>query len=341
MSCISTTTKFIRRNMKNILISGISSTILFVCVLLASSCHSDEPDIDIIDSVTPLLQKIIKQQNELKVSSKSETAKEQKTDSTEIQPELTSDEQNLTQATVSNITDDKNPLPKTETVSEPPEKVNLTQEETLPQQIPLDTIPPGKITDIKAENLDSAVSLTWKDPADPDLFGIEITVSAANVSAEESRTLEPLKTKTIIIAPETQYAFFNNLQNDSQYTFLFTALDTSGNRSPSVQKKITPKIIALAPMTIKLSSSTSEAEAGSVKIEAVITTVSPLYKVKFAQESRASTYFKSRGEEIKPFEGRYFFYIKETGTYTVYARDLAGRQETAEITIKKIPLNQK
>ncbi|MBQ5999207.1 MAG: hypothetical protein IJL70_07045 [Treponema sp.] len=342
--------------MKKFIISGIFSAVLFAQSLMVISCHSEETDIDIIDSVTPLLQKIIKQQNELKLSAKTETNQKKTSDSAEILPEPIEDEQNQdqkdsaniediqnqTQENSTNSTDDTNSSPKTDTNSENSEKPALTQEEeSIPQSIPVDTTPPEKVTDIKAVNLDSAVSLTWKDPSDPDLFGIEITMTAPNVSLEESRTLEPLKTRTIIIAPETEYAFFNNLQNGTQYTFSFTALDTSGNRSLSSQKKITPKTIALAPMTIKLSASNSENENDSVKIEATITSLSPLYKVKFASESRTSTYFKSRGEEIIPDENGYSFYVNKTGTYTVYARDLAGRQETAEITIKKIPLNTK
>ena len=91
-------------------------------------------------------------------------------------------------------------------------------------------------------------------------------------------------------------------------------------------------------MSVKLSARNSDEEENSVKIEVEIKTKSPLYKVKYAPESRAVSYFKSRGTEIQETDGSYFFYVQEAGNYTVYARDTAGRQETAEITVKKVPL---
>ena len=300
----------------------------FLCsgIIFFFSCRSDVSEANLVDSVTPLLQKIIKQQNDLKSEAKS---------GTDGQTEKSTSERN------------------TETETESESRTDPAEEPASPA-IPEDTVPPEKVTDIKAVNHDGAVSLTWSDPASLDLFGIEITFSAPTDSESEttpdspaaessslallSRSLTPLESSARIIAPGIQYAFFNGLKNNVQYTFVLTALDTSGNRSLSCQKKITPKQIAISPMTVKLSAQNNDEEENSVKIEVEIKTESPLYKVKYAVESRACSYFKSRGTEIQETDGSYFFNVQEAGTYTVYARDTAGRQETAEITIKKVPL---
>ncbi len=302
----------------------VLSAFLCVGIIFFFSCKSDVSEVNLIDSVTPLLQKIIKQQNDLKSEAKSGTA---------VQTEKSTSEKN----TESESGTERDPEQKTE--PETPSELE-------------DTVPPEKVTDIKAVNHDGAVSLTWSDPATPDLFGIEITFSAPTVSESEdnsltakssspallSRSLSPLEPSARIIAPRIQYAFFNGLQNNVQYTFVLTALDTNGNRSLPSQKKITPKQIAISPMSVKLSAQNNDEKENSVKIEVEIKTESPLYKVKYAPESRAVSYFKSRGTEIQETDGSYFFYVQEAGNYTVYARDTAGRQETAEITVKKVPL---
>ncbi len=306
----------------------VLSAFLCVGIIFFFSCKSDVSEVNLIDSVTPLLQKIIKQQNDLKSEAKSSTA---------VQTEKSTSEKNTESETESESGTERDPEQKTE--PETPSELE-------------DTVPPEKVTDIKAVNHDGAVSLTWSDPATPDLFGIEITFSAPTVSESEdnsltakssspallSRSLSPLEPSACIIAPGIQYAFFNGLQNNVQYTFVLTALDTNGNRSLPSQKKITPKQIAISPMSVKLSAQNNDEEENSVKIEVEIKTESPLYKVKYAVESRACSYFKSRGTEIHETDGTYFFNIQEAGTYTVYARDTTGRQETAEITIKKVPL---
>lgn len=296
----------------------------FLCAVLGTeiiflfSCRTDVSEVNLIDSVTPLLQKIIKQQNDLKsestVATQSEKSKAEKSSENETDLESSSDTE---------------PETEPETPSEPE-----------------DTVPPEKPSDIKAVNHDGAVSLTWTDPAATDLFGIEIAffapsvseASSPSISAASARVLSALEPSARIIAPGTQYAFFDALSNNVQYTFILTSLDTSGNRSLPAQKKITPKQIAVSPMSVKLSARNSDEEENSVKIEVEIKTKSPLYKVKYAPESRAVSYFKSRGTEIQETDGSYFFYVQEAGNYTVYARDTAGRQETAEITVKKVPL---
>ena len=114
------------------------------------------------------------------------------------------------------------------------------------------SVPPAKVTEITAQNLDSSVALTWKDPPDSNLFGIEISVSNNEEQNLESRFLQSVSSSCVIFPPGIQFAQFSNLHNDIQYTFTFTAINSNGERSAAVTKRITPKLIAKSPLVIKV-----------------------------------------------------------------------------------------
>ena len=102
-----------------------------------------------------------------------------------------------------------------------------------------DYIAPQEITKLVAENLDGAVKLSWADPDDEDLFGIEITYTEESYS----RSVYTMPEKSIIISPNTCYAIINNLQNDKTYTFAVKSIDLNGNKSEGVSIDFTPSEI--------------------------------------------------------------------------------------------------
>lgn len=196
----------------------------------------------------------------------------------------------------------------------------------------IDNIEPGKITEITAQNLDSAVALTWKDPEDDDLFGIEIEVSSKSVESE-SRNLTPLSKNSVVYAAGTQYAVFTNLTNDIQYTFTLTAIDTSGNRGISTNKRITPKIIAGHPLKINCSKSTEEITEAPVEIRVDVESENLIKSIKYGIGERRIEYFGNSGTKITDTKT---FSVSENGLYTVFAQDYAGRREIVLIEVKNI-----
>ena len=101
------------------------------------------------------------------------------------------------------------------------------------------SVPPASVTDLKAVAQSGAVSLSWKDPEDEDLFGIEIIWKENSPS--ESRSLAAMKENSVFAAPGVQCAHIPNLSIGKEYTFTVTAMDTSGNKSSVKSVTETPK----------------------------------------------------------------------------------------------------
>lgn len=97
-----------------------------------------------------------------------------------------------------------------------------------------DTVPPGKVQELKAEAQDGGARITWKDPSDEDLFEVEISYSAADESQEKAK-------RASIVPKGAECAYISGLRNSTEYTFTATAIDLSGNRSESQNIKTTPE----------------------------------------------------------------------------------------------------
>lgn len=195
------------------------------------------------------------------------------------------------------------------------------------------SVPPAKVTEITAQNLDSSVALTWKDPPDSNLFGIEISVSNNEEQNLESRFLQSVSSSCVIFPPGIQFAQFSNLHNDIQYTFTFTAINSNGERSAAVTKRITPKLIAKSPLVIKVFKSTEDITNSPVEIKIEVDSQSPVKTIKYETGERKADYFSNNGTTITESKS---FIVQENGIFTVFAQDYDGRREVYEINISNI-----
>ena len=195
------------------------------------------------------------------------------------------------------------------------------------------SVPPAKVTEITAQNLDSCVALTWKDRPDSNLFGIEISVSNNEEQNLESRFLQSVSSSCVIFPPGIQFAQFSNLHNDIQYTFTFTAINTNGERSAAVTKRITPKLIAKSPLVIKVFKSTEDITNSPVEIKIEVDSQSPVKTIKYETGERKADYFSNNGTTITESKN---FIVQENGIFTVFAQDYDGRREVYEINISNI-----
>ena len=100
---------------------------------------------------------------------------------------------------------------------------------------PMDTsdkTPPAEVTDLKADVKGSAVLLSWKNPADDDLYQVEITVSPQAGSLAHPVYLKAQKGATGSFSVES-------LANGTEYTFTVRTIDTALHKSTGATVKKT------------------------------------------------------------------------------------------------------
>lgn len=223
-----------------------------------------------------------------------------------------------------------------------------------------DKTPPSEVSNLSAENLDGAVLLSWTDPSDEDLFGIEITYTGDENS--QIRAVSAMQEKSVFVAPKTQSAEITNLKNGTEYTFTLKAMDTSGNKSIGKSISFSPNIIEKSALEIRLSLSQENPTNQDVAININVTTPAEKIKtVKYASGKQEKSYFTkndstnsgssgeqnnsenqnssgaSNGTELTADkDGKYSFSTDRNGTFTVFVLDSDGRQETENISIRNI-----
>lgn len=204
-----------------------------------------------------------------------------------------------------------------------------------------DKSPPAEVTGLKSVPMAGRIGLSWNDPKDEDLFGIEITYKE---SSAMTRSLAKMEEKSVFAAPGLQYIEVPNLANGTEYTFTVKTMDTSGNKSAGVTVKATPVAVdSKEPLKIDL----------SVPPEKSNTAITITANIATAAQSVDRVVYKKDGSEVasklladssaKPAkkgstDRTWTFEIKATdetanGTYTVAAIDSDGREETAQIAI--------
>ena len=194
-----------------------------------------------------------------------------------------------------------------------------------------DKTAPKDVKNFAVVNKDAAALLTWKDPTDSDLFGIEVTYGIST----SSRAISVMEKGSIFVAPGTENVLITGLTNGTLYTFTVKVMDLSGNKSAGVTKKLTPSIIEKSPLQITLTPDVTAKTNGNVtvSVSAVTDSASAVKKIAVKQGTDVAIDTVLKGTDITETKT---FTVTENGSYTVAATDTAGRRELCWITVNNI-----
>lgn len=212
-----------------------------------------------------------------------------------------------------------------------------------------DETAPANVTELTATPKDSRILLTWKDAADSDVYGYEVSYSGTKPI---NRVVLPaLDTTSMMVPPKAGGTYINGLTNGTEYTFTVKTVDTSGNKSEGVPVKGTPVAIdAGETLKIDLTASvpqengyTGNKSNTKVTVKANITTASKVKKVVWKKDGSliAKTLLadENAADATETEDNAVWTFDIEAedesanGTYTVAAIDEAGREEAEQITI--------
>ena len=195
-----------------------------------------------------------------------------------------------------------------------------------PVQPAKDTTPPAEVANFTATpGSASVVILSWKNPADDDLYQVEITASPAAGSLKYAIYLAAEKGKDVSYSAD-------GLSADTEYTFTIKTIDKSLNKSAGVSKTARTQTASVpgAPMVITLMQNPATPTNGAVTVSVSSSTSIQSAKwspgIKTVDEVLASGTLISGGS----------FTVSDNGTYTVAVMDNDGRREIKTITVNNI-----
>ena len=209
-----------------------------------------------------------------------------------------------------------------------------------------DETAPASVTELTAQAQDSRILLTWKDAADSDIYGYEVSYSGTKPI---NRVVLPaLDTTSMMVPPKAGGTYVNGLTNGTEYTFTVKTVDTSGNKSEGVTVKGIP--VEGETLTIALTASvpqengyTGNKSNTKVTVTANITTASKVKKVVWKKDGSliAKTLLadKTAAAATETEDNAVWTFDitaqeeSANGSYTVAAIDEAGREEAEQITI--------
>ena len=189
-----------------------------------------------------------------------------------------------------------------------------------------DTTPPAEVANFTATpGSSSIINLSWKNPADDDLYQVEITALPAHGS---------LKTAIYLAAERGKVVSYNadGLNADTEYTFTVKTVDKSLNKSAGLSKTARTQKASLpsVPMVVTLTQSPATPTNGAVTVSVSSSTSVKTAKwsagIKTVDEVLASGTLISGGS----------FTVSGNGTYTVAVMDTDGRREIKTITVNNI-----
>lgn len=223
------------------------------------------------------------------------------------------------------------------------------KEKTIIVDKKVDETAPANVTELTAQAKDRRILLTWKDAADSDVYGYEVSYSGTKPI---NRVVLPaLDTTSMMVPPKSEGTYVNGLTNGTKYTFTVKTVDTSGNKSEGVTVTGTP-VATDAGETLKIDLTASVPQENGytgnksntkVTVKANITTASKVKKVVWKKDGSliaktlladetAATATETENNAVWTFD---ITAQDESanGTYTVAAIDEAGREEAEQITI--------
>ena len=200
------------------------------------------------------------------------------------------------------------------------------QNAETPAQPPKDTTAPAEVANFTATpGSASVIILSWKNPADDDLYLIEITANPAQGSLKTAIYLAAEKGKVVSYSADA-------LSADTEYTFTLKTVDKALNKSAGVSKTARTQAASVpgAPMTITLSQSPATPTNGSVTVSVSVST--SIQSAKWLQGVKTVDEVLASGTAISGGS----FTVSDNGTYTVAVMDTDGRREIKTITIGNI-----
>ena len=209
-----------------------------------------------------------------------------------------------------------------------------------------DETAPANVTELTAQAKDSRILLTWKDAADSDIYGYEVSYSGTKPITRV--VLPALEITSMVVPPKAGGTYINGLTNGTEYSFTVKTVDTSGNKSEGVTVTGTP--VAGEPLKIALTAAvpqengyTGNKSNTKVTVTAKITTASKVKKVVWKKygsliaktllaDENAAAAIETEDNAVWTFD---ITAQDESANvnYTVAAIDEAGREEAEQITI--------
>ena len=225
------------------------------------------------------------------------------------------------------------------------------KEKTIIVDKKVDETAPANVTELTATPKDSRILLTWKDAADSDIYGYEVSYSGTKPI--NRAVLPALDTTSMMVPPKAGGTYINGLTNGTEYTFTVKTVDTSGNKSEGVTVKGTP-VATDAGETLKIALTASVPQENGytgnksntkVTVTANITTAANVKKVVYKKNGslvakKLLADSDAFAATVEPNDNsKWTFDITATdesengSVYTVAAIDDTGREETEQITI--------
>lgn len=99
------------------------------------------------------------------------------------------------------------------------------------------TTPPAEVTDAAVKFKNDVLTITWADPADEDLLGVEISCNFE----ETSRSLT-LDKDAVLVAKGTKKYVYTSIKKTGDYEFVLKTVDVNGNKSEGVTVKETVEV---------------------------------------------------------------------------------------------------
>ena len=188
-----------------------------------------------------------------------------------------------------------------------------------------DTTPPAEVIALTAQAGSGKIALSWKNPADDDLYQVEITALPAHGSLKYAVCLAAEKGKDVTYTAES-------LNADTEYTFTLKTIDKSLNKSAGVSKTARTQTVSLpgAPMVITLTQSPATPTNGAVTV--TLTSSTSVKTAKWAAGIKTVDDVLANGTAISGGS----FTVSDNGTYTVAVVDNDGRREIKTITVGNI-----
>ena len=192
-----------------------------------------------------------------------------------------------------------------------------------------DKTPPAEVGNLQAEALAGAIRLTWTDPADADLWGIEITSEQEIVT----RSIAPIPENAIFVAKGQQSRKISNLTVGQSYTFTVKTIDNSGNKSAGIKTTtVTPK--AGEPMSVTLTQNPAKETWTKDSVTVTVASNTSIKEAKWKEGSGHSA--KDVLENGNSMITGNSFTVPQNGIYSVAVQDNDGRREVETIEIKNI-----